>query len=311
METPASLMYSDLRGFSGLTSRSLAELIVSPHAQIGSRPVLPRLGEKTFLSRHVVHASKDELPDHGNLPAAALAITARIAKRYGEGSARKVVDRYRGVAACAMERALADVGADANVYSNAVARIEQTRGLADDARASLLVLLFIAAGTTWDAGEAARITFEFMEGALGAPDTTPEPKLLGTGRAVKERASAKGLALLRVEGGCAKPPLHVLSSEEAGTVIGFMPGPDDPCAITDVDRDVSRRHARIRLVDGRWLLEDLGSTNGTRILPGVASGDGKKRSFIQVEPGRPVEITNADQIVLGATTRFLAIRVVE
>ena len=206
---------------------------------------------------------------------------------------------------------LVNIGADANVYSNAVARIKQTRGLADDARASLLVLLFIAAGATWDAGEAARITFEFMEAALGAPDTTPEPKLLGTGRAVKERASEKGLALLRVENGYAKPPLHVLSSEETGTVIGFMPGPDDPCAITDVDRDVSRRHARIRLVDGRWLLEDLDSTNGTRILPGVAPGDGKKRSFIQVEPGRPVEITNADQIVLGATTRFLAIRVVE
>lgn len=311
MESPASLMYSDLRGFSGLTSRSLAELVVSPRARIGDRPVLPRLGEKTFLSRHEVHASKHELPAHGDLPAAALAITARIAKKHGEGFARKAVDRYRGVAARAMECALADVGADADVYSNAVARIEQAGGLTDDARGSLLVLLFIAAGATWDAGEAARIAFEFMEGALGAPDTTPKPQAFGAERAVKERASAKGLALLRVVDGCAKPPLHVLSPMETGTVIGFMPGPDDPCAIADVGLDVSRRHARISLVDGHWLLADLGSTNGTRVLPGVAPGDGKKRSFVQVEPGHPVEITNADQIILGATTRFLAIRVIE
>ena len=94
-------------------------------------------------------------------------------------------------------------------------------------------------------------------------------------------------------------------------MIGFMPGPDDACAITDVGCDVSRRHARIRLVDGRWLLEDLGSTNGTRLLPGTAPGGTRGRSAVPIEPGRLVEIANADQVVLGASTRFLVIRVVE
>ena len=29
------------------------------------------------------------------------------------------------------------------------------------------------------------------------------------------------------------------------------------------DDTVSRRHAELRLVDGRWMLRDLGSSNGT------------------------------------------------
>ncbi len=311
MDTPTSLMYSDLRGFSGLTSRALAELIVSPHARIGGKPVVPRLGEKTFLSRHVVHAVRDELPAHGDLPLAAQLICTRMVKKHGEGSIALVAQRYRGEAARAMGLALAGVGADPNVYANAIARIQQTRGLGTDDRASLLVLLFISAGATWDAGEAARITLGFMENTLGTADTTPAPQVVEPRHGADARREADGLALLRIEGGCAKPPLHVLSREEAGTVIGFMPGPDDACAITDVGCDVSRRHARIRLVDGRWLLEDLGSTNGTRLLPGTAPGGARGRSAVPIEPGRLVEITNADQVVLGASTRFLVIRVVE
>ena len=311
MDTPTSLMYSDLRGFSGLTSRALAELIVSPRAQIGGKPVVPRLGEKTFLSRHVVHAVRGELPAHGDLPLATQLICTRMVKKHGEGSIVLVAQRYRGEAARAMKLALAGVGADANVYSNAVARIQQTRGLSTDDRASLLVLLFIAAGATWDAGEAARIALGFMESTLGTADTTPAPEVVETRREDGRCKAAEGLGLLRIVDGCAKPPLHVLSREKSGTVIGFMPGPGDACAITDVGSDVSRRHARIKLVSGHWILEDLGSTNGTRLIPGTAPGGTRGHSALQVEPGQPVEITNADQVFLGASTRFLVLRVTE
>lgn len=62
----------------------------------------------------------------------------------------------------------------------------------------------------------------------------------------------------------------------------------------------------MRLVDGQWLLEDLGSTNGTWVVPGGSPAQGRKP--ICVEPGRPVAIQNADQILLGSSTRFLVMR---
>ena len=48
---------------------------------------------------------------------------------------------------------------------------------------------------------------------------------------------------------------------------------------------VSKRHARIRLVDGEFILEDLGSSNGTAI-------NGKRLSG-------PVKLTNGDRIAFG------------
>lgn len=43
----------------------------------------------------------------------------------------------------------------------------------------------------------------------------------------------------------------------------FFIGRDEECHLIIDDRQVSRRHARIRLEDDRYLLEDLGSKNGT------------------------------------------------
>lgn len=43
----------------------------------------------------------------------------------------------------------------------------------------------------------------------------------------------------------------------------FIIGRDDTCNLVIADRQVSRRHARVRLEGDRYLLEDLGSKNGT------------------------------------------------
>jgi hypothetical protein len=45
----------------------------------------------------------------------------------------------------------------------------------------------------------------------------------------------------------------------------FFIGRDDTCNLVISDRQVSRRHARIRYEDGGYLLEDLDSKNGTFI----------------------------------------------
>ncbi len=58
----------------------------------------------------------------------------------------------------------------------------------------------------------------------------------------------------------------------------------------DSDAKVSRRHARILYTDGNYLIEDLGSTNGTfvnrgrRLIPGIAQS-----------------IDTGDEIIIGKT----------
>lgn len=121
---------------------------------------------------------------------------------------------------------------------------------------------------------------------------------------------AERLGLIRIVGNAAKPPLYPLNEGEGGTVIGSLA--TGTGAITDVDRDVSRRHARVFAKDGYWYVQGLGSTNGTVLISGA---DMSQRV---VEPPRhtrrpgveypPVPLWHSDTICLGATTRFLVMK---
>ena len=51
------------------------------------------------------------------------------------------------------------------------------------------------------------------------------------------------------------------------------------------DPAVSRRHARLSFRDGRWILQDLGSRNGTRV-------NGVRVGRCEVRPGDLVELGN-------------------
>ena len=59
--------------------------------------------------------------------------------------------------------------------------------------------------------------------------------------------------------GLGLPPADEL--EQAQLVIGRSSG----CELVLADDTVSRHHAELRFEDGRWLLRDLGSSNGTYI----------------------------------------------
>ena len=58
----------------------------------------------------------------------------------------------------------------------------------------------------------------------------------------------------------------------------------------DSDAKISRRHARIIFVKGRYLIEDLGSTNGTFVNRG--------RRLI---PGNAQPLNTGDEIIIGKT----------
>lgn len=66
--------------------------------------------------------------------------------------------------------------------------------------------------------------------------------------------------------------------------------PDIDLDAHDPEAKVSRRHARIIYREGRHLIEDLGSTNGTYVNRG--------RRLI---PGNPQPLSDGDEIIVGKT----------
>lgn len=107
------------------------------------------------------------------------------------------------------------------------------------------------------------------------------------------------MGLVRVSEGYLTGDIHWVNPVGEGTVIGAMAtGAAD---ISDVEGDVSAEHARVSWDAERscWLLRDLGSTNGTRLVSG-ASGEEKL-----LDPGEAAELYPGDEITLGTSTTFV------
>jgi hypothetical protein len=60
-------------------------------------------------------------------------------------------------------------------------------------------------------------------------------------------------------------------------------GRSSSCQLVLADATVSRRHAELRIEDGRWLLRDLGSSNGTWV-------NGRRVFEAEVRPGDTVHL---------------------
>ena len=74
--------------------------------------------------------------------------------------------------------------------------------------------------------------------------------------------------------------LGLLESAAGGRlVLGRSPG----CQLVFADDTVSRRHAELRFSDGRWMLRDLGSVNGTWV-------NGRRVMEAEVAPGDDVQL---------------------
>jgi hypothetical protein len=120
--------------------------------------------------------------------------------------------------------------------------------------------------------------------AAGPPETKDAPHGGGAPAPELEREpepepSPKPAELVLIENGA---PGRVFPLEKDRLTIGRLPGSD----VTLADPGASRRHAEIRLEDGRFVLADLGSTNGTRVNEATVSE-------------RPLE--DGDRITIGRT----------
>lgn len=66
--------------------------------------------------------------------------------------------------------------------------------------------------------------------------------------------------------------------------------PDVDLDAHDQEAKVSRRHARIKLLEGKYVIEDLGSTNGTYVNRGR-----------RLLPGNPHILNDGDEVIVGKT----------
>jgi hypothetical protein len=127
---------------------------------------------------------------------------------------------------------------------------------------------------------------------IGAPPEVSEVGKLPQAQSAKP-ASATARAKLSIERGEAAGTEFPIDRDEA--TIGRWDAdngifPDVDLDTFDQEAKVSRRHARVICRDGRYFIEDLGSTNGTFINRGR-----------RLLPGTPQPLSDGDEIIVGKT----------
>jgi hypothetical protein len=107
----------------------------------------------------------------------------------------------------------------------------------------------------------------------------------GRARSLRPLLTSMLAALPAVLGRRRGGPVSLLALDWDGARGELLMGRDPACEVSLSDPTVSRRHALVCFRDGRWILQDLGSRNGT-IVNGVRVGR------CELRPG--------DELMLGA-----------
>lgn len=140
-----------------------------------------------------------------------------------------------------------------------------------------------------------------------SPAAVPQPELAAGKAAAAVNLSSSGgssdkaHAKLVIERGKSVGKQFMLSGEESQIGRWDADGgvfPDVDLDSDDPEAKVSRRHARITKVEGKYFVEDLGSTNGTFVNRGK-----------RLSPGTRQPLNDGDEIIVGKT--FLRFRLIK
>lgn len=319
METPSHILFADLKTFGHVSNHDAAMILLSPDACTNGVPIRSRAGtDRTFLSREIVHAQPGRygIAAFNSFPRIAQQLETLIFPRLkdeGKGI-QEFGSHYRGAAGRSMSAVISAMGQDSNLYRNALNRIEMAEGITDAAKAHLAFMLFVATGCLGSPRLSIGIVSDYAAQSLSCRISTVETQVgAGYANAVAAPQRDVCLGLLRIVDGEARPPIHPLSLDPEGSVIGALAtGPSD---ITDVGYDVSGRHARIWRQDGSWWMQGLGSTNGTTMISGdthepVTIEPPQSQRSLDEKPA-PVRIANSDLLCLGSSTEFLVMRIAD
>ena len=307
MRTPSSEMYGDLRSFGGITNCAAASILISSKSDLFSH-----VSNRPFLSRKITNAAPGSIDpaEFSNFGISTQTLFSKIISNLGGTNARRLVSaHYAGPAALNMQEALTCIGEDASVYANALHRINNGTLKSELDRDILYLHLFIACGCLQNASAAVKSTEMFANASLAVSLKTQLTRADKPKRVPPHKPDHTQLGLIRVIGSSVVPPIHPLSIEPEGTVIGSIGY--TPSDITDVGSSVSRRHLHIWLENGTWYARGLHSTNGTILISG---SNGKERTLEMPRSKRRISeaspsaiIANGDILQLGTDTSFLVV----
>lgn len=301
--TPCGVMFSVLKRPGGIAHQRLAELVLSDRPLPSGKSPLDLARDRTWLSHSVVHAPVGALPeryfrDYGT--AAQRVLGQLRSGRSRAMSAEEVVSMLAGEPGRAMNRALELCHQDARLYRNALVRLAHGEGYAPGERAEAALVLFVAVGCSADVRASVTYALDYARASFGRRATTPPAEALVAQGAVSGEAAVPALGLLRVKDGYVAGDPHWLPRSEKGVEVGSLAlGELD---VTDVGPGVSGRHLRVwhDERDG-WLVQDLGSKNGTVLVSGV------DHARLPLEAGVRAELRPGDELVLAGETTFVAI----
>lgn len=310
-KTPSATVYAELKRL-GVSNHDAASVLMNTQLTFDGKPLSARIEESSQLSRRIVNTMPGEVARglfrsfETTCPQLAQTIIEGIATSRFKGdfdlAAAEVCTRLTGPAADEMARSLAAFGIDDSIYRNMVAFIERAELPDEKERATLHLMMLVVTGCLGSPRNASIIVTNYVTEVVGTDFNTAQAVI--TSRDGDESGSTDEgeplIGLVRVVDGRIKAGsnLHVLSPE--GSEIGLLPESRHP--ITDVGEDASRRHAHVWREDGRWLIEDLGSTNGTAVVSGATGEE-------TVLGEDPVEIAPTDLVRLGTQTCFMVMPV--
>ena len=302
--TPCGALFDVMKRFCGVSYKELAGLILSGRPLSDGRSPVSRVGDRTWVSRFIVHAPAGSLQERYfcDFGVGALRIMARLRARGRRSMTNaQVIDMLHDQGIPAMVSALNRLGEDASVLRNVFERLIGGSGYSDDERAEVAMVLFVAAGCTGSARRAAAYALEYAQSSHGGKlAATPAIMMRSESNAPSPAPLPLALGLVRVQDGYVKGSPHWVAPDCAEVVIGALAlGEHD---IADVGCDASGRHAKLRCDEGLWSVQDLGSSNGTV----VANGATGERVAV-VPNGQPVEVHAGDTLMLGGDTTYVII----
>lgn len=306
--TPCSALFSAMKKLGGISYKELASLILSGRPLSDGRSPVSRVHDRTWVSRFVVHAPVGTLQEQYfcDFGVSALRIVARLKAHEGKRLDNdQIISLVRATDKHRMEEALAGCHQSTTLYRNTLERIIDEPGYSPDEHAEAAMVLFVATGCLGDVRRAVAYATEYTRTIHGGHLTTPAagpatPGMRG------EPEVAPVLGLLRIVDGYAAGAPHWLSPAEEGTVLGALALSDG--AINDVGSHASGTHARIwRAADGRWMVEDLGSTNGTTLISGIDRAEVAVAAPGSTGIAAPREIRPGDELRLADDTAFMVL----
>lgn len=298
--SPCGALFDFLKKYGRIKHSEAAVLLLSGKPLADGKSALTRASEPTWLSRFIVNAPQETLQrayftDPG---ISSIKIASRLTAVHGTSASLDLADT-RGKSM--MSLALRPYGQAQTLFGNSYDRFRKAPGLSQCEHLEAVTVLLVSTAIYGNVREAVLYTLNYCRNVWGGITAfTPEAQAFMKEPTEGELAP-NPLGLLKVVDGCCNGAMYWVHPDAEGCVLGSMAL--DEFDIADVGPHVSAQHARIWRSGGKWFVEDLHSTNGTKVVRA-----GKEYEVTSSLENNQFELKPGDQLILADETCFVAVR---